>query len=406
MKDLDKYIRVGVNYYKSVEIPLTNDTYRTLINWSKQTIIDDYGKNAISKIEKFEAFCIIPSHDNFEAVIKNCYNKYEALSYKPSNNGSCENILNFLKHIFGNQFELGLDYISLLWKKPSQMLPVLCLVSDERNTGKTTFLNLMKAIFEGNMTLNTNEDFRSRFNSDWSGKLIIAIDEVLLDKKEDSERIKNLSTSKYYKSESKGKDREELEFHGKFILCSNNEENFIKIDSNEIRYWVRKIMPLNEENDISLLSKMKNEVPYFTYYLKNRELSTTPSSRMWFSAEQIHTTALDKLMYGNRTTIEKEIEELLTDEFAISNENVLNYTSKDIVDMLKKRNVVVQNNYVSTILKSKFGLSPINSSYKCFRSDIFSPSSPIGSNFTNEKGRFYTFDKEKLSFCVELLKNE
>ena len=39
-----------------------------------------------------------------------------------------------------------------------QRLPVLLLVSDERNTGKTTFLNLLKSIFGGNVTFNTNED--------------------------------------------------------------------------------------------------------------------------------------------------------------------------------------------------------------------------------------------------------
>ena len=60
-------------------------------------------------------------------------------------------------------------------------------MSTERNTGKTTFLNWLKAVFEDNMTINKNEDFRSQFNSDWSDKLIVGIDEVLLDKKEDSE---------------------------------------------------------------------------------------------------------------------------------------------------------------------------------------------------------------------------
>ena len=69
--------------------------------------------------------------------------------------------------------------------------------------------------------------------------LIIAIDEVLLERNEDSERLKHLSTSQYFKLEGKGKDKIEIPFYGKFILCSNNEDNFVKIDPNEIRYWVR-----------------------------------------------------------------------------------------------------------------------------------------------------------------------
>jgi phage/plasmid-associated DNA primase len=84
------------------------------------------------------------------------------------------------------------------------------LVSTERNTGKTSFLNFLKLIFQDNVTFNTNEDFRSQFNADWAGKLLILVDEVLLSRKEDSERLKNLSTALTYKMEAKGKDRNEV----------------------------------------------------------------------------------------------------------------------------------------------------------------------------------------------------
>ncbi len=96
--------------------------------------------------------------------------------------GEFSNTKQFLLHIFGDQYELGLDYISILWKKPKHILPILGLVSKDRNTGKTTFLNWLKLIFGGNMTLNKNEDFRNQFDSDWDSKLIISIDEVLLDR--------------------------------------------------------------------------------------------------------------------------------------------------------------------------------------------------------------------------------
>ena len=39
----------------------------------------------------------------------------------------------------------------------------------------------------------------------------------------DSERLKNLSTTLSYKVEAKGKDRDEIGFFAKFVLCSNNE---------------------------------------------------------------------------------------------------------------------------------------------------------------------------------------
>lgn len=136
-----------------------------------------------------------------------------------------------LRHIFGEQYELGLDYLQLLYLQPIQKLPILLLVSEERNTGKSTFLNFLKLLFQNNVTFNTNEDFRSQFNSDWAGKLLIVVDEVLLNRREDSERLKNLSTTLSYKVEAKGKDRDEIAFFAKFVLCSNNEYLPVIIDA-------------------------------------------------------------------------------------------------------------------------------------------------------------------------------
>ena len=45
-----------------------------------------------------------------------------------------------------------------------------------------------------------------------SGKLLIVVDEVVLSRREDSERLKNLSTALSYKVEAKGKDRDEIAF--------------------------------------------------------------------------------------------------------------------------------------------------------------------------------------------------
>lgn len=393
MDDLKKYIRVGIDYYQEIEIPLTCDNLKTLKKWNKQTIIDDFGRDALKEIKKYISFCVIPSHTDFRRVLNGCYNRYEPLSYSPSKNGNWNNIELFLKHIFGNQYELGLDYLTLLWTKPNQILPILCLVSKEKNTGKTTFLNLLKLIFENNMTINTNEDFRSRFNSDWAGKLIIAIDEVLLDKIEDSERIKNLSTARYYKKESKGMDREEVEFFGKFVLCSNNDENFIKIDNNEIRYWVRNLPVLKSPFNTKLLNEMKNEIPSFAHYLETRILSTKEETRMWFTKEQIYTDALSKLLKGNRTSLENEIDELLTDEFSILGIDELCFTSKNLVEMLKSRNFITTNSHVTSTLKNKYCLTSRNSSYRYYRSDYISESSPQNLHFSNEKGRFFTFRK-------------
>jgi hypothetical protein len=214
--------------------------------------------------------------------------------YQPAS-GDCPLTLEFLRYIFGEQLEIGLDYLQLLYLKPLTKLPIILLVSNERNTGKTTFLNFLKAIFAGNMTFNTNEDFHSQFNSDWAHKLIVGVDEALLDRREDSERIKNLSTALSYKAEAKGKDRQEVEFFAKFVLCSNNENCPIIVEKGETRYWVRKIHPI-EKKDTEMLDNLKREISQFLYLLSNRKLSTKKESRMWFRHDLLVTDALRRII--------------------------------------------------------------------------------------------------------------
>ncbi|WP_449401364.1 primase-helicase family protein [Chryseobacterium wanjuense] len=118
----------------------------------------------------------------------------------------------------------------------------------------------LKAIFGLNMTYIKGDSFSSQFNADWTAKLIVAIDEVFFDRKEITERLKYLSTTDKDKIERKGHDREEIDFFAKFILCSNNEDNFIQIDENEIRFWIIKVKPIKEENT-EFLHQLVNEIP-------------------------------------------------------------------------------------------------------------------------------------------------
>lgn len=305
-----QYIRVGTCYFKKVNAPtISGDFNEILVLWNIDTIKQDYGKDFIGQIPKYDGFTCIPSHTNFKQVCSGFYNRYSPLSHDPKG-GPIEVSLRFLNHIFGSQSELGLDYLQLLYQKPVQILPILCLVSKDRSTGKTTFLKWLKTIFENNLTYLTNDSFGSQFNSDWTNKLLICIDEVLFNKEELTERIKYLSTTNYNKLEAKGKDKVEVEFFGKFILCSNNEDNFIKIDAAEERFWVRKIPKLKAE-DTQLLSKLVKEIPAFLFFLKRRKLSTEESSRMWFHPQQIQTTALLNLVKHNRSRVEKELANIL-----------------------------------------------------------------------------------------------
>lgn len=390
----EEYIRVGTSLYKLAHQPLANGTtVLRRIPWSFGTIRQDYGKSHTPPIKKYDGFCTVPSHTDYHKEIDGFYNLYEPITHVPVE-GEFPDIIKLMRHIFGEQFELGLDYMQLLYRQPTQKLPILLLVSEERNTGKTTFLNFLKAVFQDNTTFNTNEDFRSQFISDWAGKLLIVVDEVLLCRREDSERLKNLSTAQTYKVEAKGKDRQEVNFFAKFVLCSNNELFPVIIDVGETRYWVRKVMRLDSD-DTNFLQKLKEQIPAFLYYLQHRPLSTTKESRMWFDPALIRTEALERIMQSNRNHTEIDIVELLRTIMESQNVDKISFIPQDLLPLLSLNGVKVELWHIRKVVKELWRLKPAPNalSYTTYQYDYSKPSK-YGA--INRVGRFYTVTKEFL----------
>ena len=391
----EEYMRVGTTLYKVVNQPCANGGYeKKRVVWNNSTLRQDYGKNYLATVPKYDGFCIVPNHLNYQKEIEGFLNLYDPIEHKPQQ-GEFSHIQSLMRHIFGEQYELGMDYMQLLYLQPTQKLPIVLLVSEERNTGKSTFLNFLKAVFENNVTFNTNEDFRSQFNSDWAGKLLIVVDEVLLNRREDSERLKNLSTTFTYKVEAKGKDRTEIAFFAKFVLCSNNEYLPILIDAGETRYWVRKIMPL-QSDDTNFLQKLKAEIPAFLYFLTQRELSTTQESRMWFNPRLTHTAALQKIIRSNRNRLEIEMTELLLDIMSNMNVESVSFCLNDLVTLLLYSQVKVEKYQVRKVVQEVWKLTSAHNSLS-YTAYEFAPHRECHYEPKRKTGRFYTVTKEQLT---------
>ena len=394
----EKYIRIGTQLYKVVRRPLiSGDFIEEKVQWSYETLRQDYGKNNLPEIEKYDGFCSIPDHVNYQRVHGTYLNLYEPIPHRPEP-GEFPHIRAFLAHIFGPQIELGYDYLQLLYRRPRQRLPILLLVSRERNTGKTTFIHLLKAIFGANMTVNTNEDFRSNFNSEWASKLIVATDEVLLNRREDSERFKTLSTARTFKLEAKGKDRLEIEFFAKFVLCSNNEDNPVIIDQGETRYWVRKVGPI-EKDDTGLLDKMKQEIHAFLHFLLTRELSVPETSRMWFDPELLTTPALRRIIQYNRGQLENEMLGVLEDIFQVHDKDEYVFCIQDMQNMLSVRDIKTEPVKIKRVLQDSWGLKPEKVtryiSYRLSGDGSLFPEARTGRPYSVTR----SFISEKLLFC-------
>ncbi len=363
--DAKHYFRVGDQYYKYVHIPnkygVKEKTFRKR---QKSTIIEDHGKTICSHIQKYEEFCNVPDHLNFQPVIHSNFNMYAPFEHEPQD-GECDTILGLIRHIFGNatikfthpktgekteipEFELGLDYIQLLFQKPTQTLPILCLVSRENNTGKTTLAKLLKMIFTQNVAIVGNAELADNFNASWASKLLVICDEAKIDKQLVVEKLKSLSTADKIMMNAKGKDHVELDFFAKFILITNNEENFIYASDEDLRYWIRKV-PVIKEVNVDLLQDMKDEIGPFLHFLNTRAMKTENMFRSWFHPSLLKTDALKRVIAYSMPTIEKEIRAKLRDMFLDLNVKEIMLTKKIIHKEFF--NMKYEDNYLEKVLK-------------------------------------------------------
>lgn len=360
-EELKDYIHVGDYFYlrRKISSARNDEGCYRLLPRKSGTICLLHGKDAPQKIARtahYDDFINKPSHTDYQPVINGQFNLYNELSYSPEY-GTWDNIHHMLNHIFGaddtQYYQMALDYLQLLYTRPMQVLPVLCLVSKESGTGKTTFLNLLKYMFEGNCAIGGNDVLLSGFNSLMAGRLVIGIDETSLgDNQEITEKIKMLATSKTINMEAKGKDKIEMDNFCKFVLCSNNERKFIYTSKEEIRFWVIKVNPLNEDEQVrDLDDKMQNEVPAFVNYLLSREMYVKEpehNSRMWFSPTRLENNTLRALKDAARPLAERTIREFVHDMFMdIQNAETLyfdlSYLRENIPDFEREKEGVIRN---------------------------------------------------------------
>lgn len=215
------------------------------------------------------------------------------------------------------------------------------------------------------------------------------MDEVLLNRREDSERLKNLSTARSYKAEAKGKDRSEIEFFAKFVLCSNNENNPVIIELGETRYWVLKIPVLERDNN-NLLDEMKKEIPHLLHFLTNRRLVTRQESRMWFRPDIIATAALRRIVNHNKGNVENEMLIIVSDLMQQRGDDSYQFTPGDMAAMLDLRQLKVEHSQVRRVLQESRGLSPSTTTVR-YMSHKFTYDGEIFSS--SKTGRTYTVTK-------------
>ena len=140
----ENFIRVGTTLYKIVNQPrISGGFVKKRIVWNNETLRQDYGKDFIATVPKYDGFCTVPNHVNYQPVVDKFLNLYEPIGHQPKE-GEFPHVESLIRHIFGEQYELGMDYLQLLYLQPVQKLPILLMVPDEYKIEKNTQLGKLK----------------------------------------------------------------------------------------------------------------------------------------------------------------------------------------------------------------------------------------------------------------------
>lgn len=399
------YIRVGTNYFRVLvsmnERVLENQKSlfieeTEVVKWDKTTIVDDHGRGFLSRIPKYNSFTIEPDNKSFQPVINGKYNRYEKFKYmpldqeEPISKDQFKWIDTMIKHIFQEQYDLGITYVKVLYDLPKQTLPILCLVSKENQTGKSTFTNFIQRLFGDNTVLANNQTISSGFNSSYATRNIMVIEEALMTKKQDAEKLKALSTQETISVNEKNVTEYNSPLYLKLIINSNNEKKFAIIEDSDIRYWVRKIPTLKGIANHNILEDMVSEIPAFLAYLNSLPDVDTSRSRMVFTEEEIRTDALKKIQKASQSSLHKDIKIYLQDLCDTTGEKELYFNPKMIKDMFFDRNSNYQINYIRDVLKDEMKLE-----YKrAIKQDIFQMQNKL--NLPTKQRRLFCYVSDNL----------
>ena len=356
------FVRVGGNYIR-IRYNTQDDgvELREFISWGRQQLIDDYGtKDILYQIPKYDKFA--NNADYFpKSVDDRDFNTFVPLTFQPTK-GDFPTIKLFLEHIWGHgeKLEEAYDYHKLLLCNPKQLLPIICLVSKEQGTGKTTYFNLLSYIYRGNTAIISAEQFEDRFNLSYALKHLIMIDEGSFDteKKKVQNKIKQWTTQSMVSVEEKFMPRTDVEYNGRVLIATNAELDFFKIEDSDVRFWVKKINRF-DSFDPQFLDKMRAEIPYFTQFLMDREMFVSKSEgRFYFGTTRTRTEQLDRIIENSIDHNLHFLRENLADWF-VENPSETHFTSRlaDICDWINKPG---QTKYIQGLLL-KLGGSNVRS---------------------------------------------
>lgn len=184
--------------------------------------------------------------------------------------GEWPNIEKFLRNLFGTEEDYlwGVDYIKALYLGTFDKLPVVCLVSKDHGTGKTTFLNLLQIICGDRMTIDDCWCFSRDHNDCWADKSCLAIDngDIFGNLDEAIDVIKHIIKDNVIVKKTKH-ERDVVVLNKINLIIYSNDPDVIN-NLSDINCKV--FTPHRPDNmDYGLFDKLIEELRYFLYDLES-----------------------------------------------------------------------------------------------------------------------------------------
>ena len=287
-----------------------------------------------------------------------------------------------------------------MYTKPNQRLPIILLESKERGTGKSTFGDLLKLMFEDNAAKLGNSELESDFNAIWVKRLAIIVDETSLEKNGIMQMLKRFSTEtgKVTVNE-KNQAHKQIDFFGKFIFLSNEEGKALPIDKGETRFAVFKVPTFKEkriEENPNIQADFVKEIPAFFHFLKNRELAFSEVSRMYFPMGAYHTEQLQYYYDNALTATGRAVKDLMADYFNFfQDETEIRLSIPNLCNELKNRFNYLDRPKLKKSLQDEFSLSePKKSRYTYYSLALAEANNSSEMNGKEENYYSYLFKRE------------
>ena len=325
----------------------------TLCKTSHQVLTRKYGTNVKHYVKDLIGYVNEPSNIDYKQIIDDHYNSYKKPPHDPVK-GDWSIIKEFLDHVFQDQYKMGIEYFWNLYLHPKQKLPFLGIVSLKKRTGKTTFINFIHLMFGGNAAVITAHDLYTNFNLSYASALVSTSDEhnETKDRKNIAQKLKNLITAENIRVEPKGVNSYTINFFGKFVFASNDENMLTFIEDVNTRYWIIKLNSL-EKTIYNFEEQLKKQIPAFLYYLKYEFEARETRGRLYFNPDEFENEASRNIQANSKSAKYLEIQEALMDYFeSCSDCKKVKATPNQLTIYLQDNKKAA--NYIRSVLKEEF----------------------------------------------------